>query len=71
MSRGGGHLNACPRGLESIIEACPGGSGTTRKMVPGQNGSLSRGHLQVCPQEGGGGGGGGGLQLLSSVGVYR
>ena len=22
---GGGHLNACPGGLESIIEACPGG----------------------------------------------
>ena len=30
MSRGGGgHLNACPGGLEGIIEACPGGSGTT------------------------------------------
>ena len=29
MSRGGGHLNACPEGLEGIIEACPGGRGTT------------------------------------------
>ena len=26
---GGGHLNPCPGGLEGIIEACPGGSGTT------------------------------------------
>ena len=26
---GGGHLNACPGGLEGIIEACPGGRGTT------------------------------------------
>ena len=26
---GGGRLNPCPGGLEGIIEACPGGSGTT------------------------------------------
>ena len=26
---GGGHLNACLGVLEGIIEACPGGSGTT------------------------------------------
>ena len=29
MSRGGCHLNPCPGGLEGIIEACPGESGTT------------------------------------------
>ena len=29
MSPGGCHLNPCPGGLEGIIEACPGGSGTT------------------------------------------
>ena len=48
---GGGHLNHCPGGLEGIIDACPGGSGTTWKIVQGvgQNRSSSRGHLQVCP----------------------
>ena len=32
---GGGHLKACPRGSEGIIEACPGGRGTTYKLVQG------------------------------------
>ena len=31
MSRGGGHLKACPGGSEGIIEACPG----TYKLVQG------------------------------------
>ena len=32
---GGGHLNACPGGLEDITEACPGGDGTKHKRVQG------------------------------------
>ena len=51
---GGCHLNACPGGLEGIIEACPGGRGTTLKLVSReveQNRGLSRGHFQVCPGE--------------------
>ena len=32
---GGGHLNACPGGLECIIEACPGGEGNNIEACPG------------------------------------
>ena len=59
MSRGGGHLNACPGvvggggggGLEGIIEACPGGVEQHRRLSRwvGRNRSLSRGHLHICP----------------------
>ena len=62
MSRGGGHLNHCPGGLEGIIDACPGGSGTTwkivqgggakQKLVQGAFTSLSLGGrdiIQACP----------------------
>ena len=58
----GGHLNPCPGGLEGIIDACPGGSGTTwkivqgggakQKLVQGALTSLSlggRGIIQACP----------------------
>ena len=45
MSRGGGHLNACPGGLEGIIEACPGGRGTTQKLV--QLGGWNK--TEACP----------------------
>ena len=62
MSRGGGHLNACPGGLEGIIEAwsrgevnnieaCPGG-GTKQMLVQGAFTSLSRGGgdiIYACP----------------------
>ena len=44
---GGGHLNACPGGLEGIIEACPGGK---------QHRSLSRGveqKISLSPGPGG------------------
>ena len=47
---GGGHLNACPGGLEGIIEACPGGEEQHRslsrgkqKLVQGAFTSLSQG----------------------------
>ena len=52
---GGDHLNACPGGLEDIIEACPGG---ICMSVPGRwryNISLSMGAFIYCPGGGGGG----------------
>ena len=53
---GGGHLKACPKGLEGKIEACPGGVG--------QNRILSRGHIyKSVPGRGGGGGGGGVVEV--------
>ena len=40
MSRRGGHLKACPRGLEGIIDACPGGGG-------GGGGEWNK--IEACP----------------------
>ena len=50
MSRGVGHLKACPRGLEGIIDACPGG----RNKIEACTGTFTS-------LSGGGGGGGEGV----------
>ena len=45
MSRGGGHLNACPGVLEGIIEACPGGEWNNIADCPG-----GWGKTEACPR---------------------
>ena len=49
---GGGHLNACPGGLEGITEACPGGWNKTQACPGGSNitEACPGGHLYVCPR---------------------
>ena len=49
MSRGGGHLNDCPGGLEGITEACPGGMEQTTSVSRGVE-ACPGGHLYVCPR---------------------
>ena len=62
---GGSDLNVCPRRLEGITAACPGGMEQNTSLCRGTFTSLSR-------VEGGGGGGGGkcSQSLSSIIGVY-